>query len=274
MATERVTATDSSFNGVSVALQDSPNDFVIRFDWRQMDTRANAYLGKVPTDRNDGDEFSNSEPQRPRPLDVFADQWSKRPYPLDLVHEVVTDDGLTLCVRPIRPDDAELLIRFHARLSSDSIFRRYFSLHPELSAPEIRRLTQVDYVERFAFVVQHDGELLGVGRFDRIRGTPEAEVAFIVADGYHRRGIGLLLLDRLTDEAWSLGITLFSAETQADNRGMMGVFRASGFLVHSMMDDEVITARFSIEPTEESQASRSRREHRFHSLPQSRDDHS
>ena len=239
-----------------------------------MNSRASAYFGTVPINSDGGGRILSSELQRSPHLDVFADKWSKRPYPLELVLEVVTDDGLTLCIRPIRPDDAELLVRFHAGLSSDSIYRRYFSLHPELSAPEIRRLTQVDYVDRFAFVVQSNGALVGVGRFDRFPSTPEAEVAFIVADSYHHRGIGLLLLDRLADEAWSLGITAFSAETQADNRSMMSVFAASGFQVHSTMQDEVITARFSIEPTDESRASRARREHRFQSLPLRRDHHS
>jgi len=68
-----------------------------------------------------------------------------------------------------------------------------------------------------------------------------------------------MLLERLADVAWSLGITTFTAETQADNRSMMGVFRASGFAVVSSMDDEVISARFSIEPSDASRSSRARR---------------
>jgi hypothetical protein len=62
----------------------------------------------------------------------------------------------------------------------------------------------------------------------------------------------------LADVAWSLGITSFSAETQADNRSMMGVFAASGFVVSARMEDEIISARFSIEPTMASRASRAR----------------
>lgn len=214
------------------------------------------------------------ESQRSGHPDIFADRWSKRQYPSELVSDVSTDDGLLLRVRPIRPDDADLLTRFHAGLSPDSIYRRYFSLHPELSQVEIHHLTEVDYIDRFAFVVENGGDLVGVGRFDRIATTSEAEVAFIVADGYQHRGIGLLLLDHLADEAWSLGITEFTAETQADNRSMMGVFAASGFTLRSTIDDEIITATFSIEPTEQSRLSRSRRENRFRTLPRHQGDHS
>jgi hypothetical protein len=67
-----------------------------------------------------------------------------------------------------------------------------------------------------------------------------------------------MLLERLADVAWSLGITTFFAETQADNRSMMGVFAASGFAVTTRMEDEIIVARFSIEPTVASRASRAR----------------
>jgi RimJ/RimL family protein N-acetyltransferase len=177
-------------------------------------------------------------------------------YPVALATEVVTDSGIQLSVRPIRPEDAALLERFHQRLSSQSIYRRYFSLHPILSERELRFLTEVDYVTRFAFVVERLGELIGVGRFDRIPETSDAEVAFIVSDEFHHSGIGLMLLERLADVAWSLGITSFCAETQADNRSMMGVFAASGFVVSARMEDEIISARFSIEPTVASRASR------------------
>jgi RimJ/RimL family protein N-acetyltransferase len=179
-------------------------------------------------------------------------------YPVALATKVVTEGGIHLSLRPIRPDDVVLLDRFHQRLSSHSIYRRYFSLHPVLSERELHFLTEVDYVARFAFIVEHLGELIAVGRFDRIPETSDAEVAFIVSDEFHHLGIGLMLLERLADVAWSLGITTFCAETQADNRSMMGVFTASGFVVDARMEDEIISARFSIEPTVASRASRAR----------------
>jgi RimJ/RimL family protein N-acetyltransferase len=180
-------------------------------------------------------------------------------YPAVWAGDYVTEGGLLVHLRPIRPDDAAALLQFHERLSSRSIYRRYFSLHPRLTDAEVRHLTVVDYVDRFAFVVERGGELIGVGRFDRAPGTTDAEVAFLVSDEFHHQGVGLLLLERLAAVAWSLGIRTFTAETQADNRSMMGVFRASGFGVESSLDDEVISARFSIEPTQAVRDSRLQR---------------
>ena len=124
---------------------------------------------------------------------------SQREYPGEMACDIVTDSGELLLLRPVRPEDATLLVAFHSRLSPDSIYRRYFSLHPTLSDDEVRHLTQVDYEDRFAFIVERDGELVGVGRFDRIPESNEAEVAFIVADDYHHLGVGLMLLERLAD---------------------------------------------------------------------------
>ena len=185
-------------------------------------------------------------------------------YPAELECDVVVGTGETFHMRPIRADDDQRLVEFHQRLSRDSIFRRYFSLHPVLSDAEVAHLTRVDFTDRLAFVVEDAGVLIAVGRYDRIPASNSAEVAFVVSDSYQHRGIGLSLLERLADAAWPMGITTFLAETQADNRYMMSVFQDSGFEVHAHMEDEVISVRFNIEPTEESRARRASRHARSH----------
>ena len=169
-------------------------------------------------------------------------------YPEELERDVMTTTGLSLHLRPIRPSDADPLVAFHQRLSPGAVYRRYFSWHPELSAKEVNRYTNVDYVERLALIVTDGDDLVAVGRYDRIPATHDAEVAFLVADQYQHQGIGLMLLHNLAGAARARGITSFSAETQADNRNMVNVFRESGFHVRSTIDAEVLNVRFSIEP--------------------------
>lgn len=175
-------------------------------------------------------------------------------YPDDLECDVTTSAGAVLHMRPIRPDDADELVHFHLNLSSGSVYRRYFAFHPELSQREVEHLTTVDYVDRLAFIVETDDRLVAVGRYDRIPDTDEAEVAFLVTDEFQNHGLGLLLLKHLADAARQRGITTFTAETQADNRGMLGVFKDSGFPVTSRIEEEVVSVSFPIEPTEKSRA--------------------
>ncbi|MGA2294823.1 MAG: GNAT family N-acetyltransferase [Acidimicrobiales bacterium] len=177
-------------------------------------------------------------------------------YPTELEADVVTRDGSILRLRPIRPDDAEQLVNFHGLLSFDSIYRRYFSMHPHLTPEEVEHYTRVDYVDRLALVIVEGDQLVAVGRYDRYPSTSRAEVAFLVLDDHQNIGLGPSLLQHLAEAAWERGITEFTAETLATNRNMMAVFRSSGFPVTSHFEDGEISVSFSIEPTEESRRRR------------------
>lgn len=174
-------------------------------------------------------------------------------FPLDFPEELKADvkvaTGATLRLRPICSEDAEKLVAFHARLSFDSIYRRYFSLHPLLSVDEVRHFTQVDYVDRMALVIEDGEELVAVGRYDRYPNSFTAEVAFVVQDDYQHLGLGHRLLDALAKAAWERGITTLCAETLFANHDMMAVFLHSGFPLTTSTDFGEISVHLSIGPT-------------------------
>jgi hypothetical protein len=66
--------------------------------------------------------------------------------------EVLLRDGTRLLIRPIGPADASALVALHARLSADTIYRRYFGARPHLSPADVDRFTRVDGRTRFALV--------------------------------------------------------------------------------------------------------------------------
>jgi GNAT superfamily N-acetyltransferase len=189
-------------------------------------------------------------PREPGP----SEQSAVRGYPAELAGDTMTPGGSTVHLRPIRPDDAAGLVDFHRALSPESIYRRFFSVHPQLSAAEVERFTCVDYVDRFAFVAEDGDQLIAVGRYDRAPGTSEAEVAFVVADQHQHRGIGTTLLEHLADAAWRNGIKTFVASTLADNQEMLHVFADSGFRVSRVLETGIIDVRFPIEPDDAYQA--------------------
>ena len=180
-------------------------------------------------------------------------------YPVILETDITVRTGATLHLRPIRGEDADKLVAFHHHLSFDSIYRRYFSIHPELSPHEVAHLTEVDYIDRFALVVEDGDDLVAVGRYDREPGTTTAEVAFVVRDDYQHLGLGHRLLDALADAARERGITTFTAETLFENRDMMSVFRHSKFPVTSTVSDGQISVRFSIAPSDDPNGARETR---------------
>jgi RimJ/RimL family protein N-acetyltransferase len=145
---------------------------------------------------------------------------------------VVLPDGTTVELTPMLPTDGDRLLEFHHGLTPDTVRRRFFSLHPQLSADELHRFTHVDHVDREAIIAVSDDQIVAVGRFDRIGGGPAAELAFVVADSWQGRGLGTALLSRLVARAREVGLTRLVAQTLADNRPMRAVFRQAG-LPHS-----------------------------------------
>jgi GNAT superfamily N-acetyltransferase len=167
-------------------------------------------------------------------------------YPADLAGDVVTREGTTFHLRPIRPDDAPGLIEFHRSLSPRSVYRRFFFVHPTLSPAELERFTCVDYHHRLALVAVSGDRLVAVARYEGSAGSPEAEVAFVVADDHQHQGIASLLLQRLADAARDRGITTFVASTLAENRAMRDVFAHSGFTVTTTLEQGVLSLSFPI----------------------------
>lgn len=183
-------------------------------------------------------------------------------YPSDLEREVLTPKGVAVHLRPIRPEDAPKLVAFHSSLSAQSVYLRFFSFHPVLTAREVERFTHVDYVDRLALVVEHGTRLVAVGRFDRVPGTRRAEVAFVVDDDFQHQGIGTLLADELAAAARARGIDEFVADTLAENTSMLEMFRRMGFPVRSSYEEGLVRVRFPIEPVPEYVEALQRREAR------------
>lgn len=155
--------------------------------------------------------------------------------------------GIVVHLRPIRPDDGPALVAFHSALSAHSVYLRFFGFHPVLTAAEVERFTRVDYVDRLALLALVDGRIVGVGRYDRIPGTAEAEVAFVVVDEYQHMGVGTLLADELVRAGRRHGVHGFVADTLAENRDMLELFHSMGFPVRSSFEDAVVRVRFPID---------------------------
>jgi GNAT superfamily N-acetyltransferase len=141
-------------------------------------------------------------------------------------------DGAVLYVRALEPDDAERLCAFHASLSPETIYARFFHMLLELSSAEVAVLMRLDYVNRMALVattgLEVEAALLAVARYARI-GLQEAEIAAVVQDQWQGRGIATALLRRLATYARAHGVTTFRGVIQASNARAIGALRASGF---------------------------------------------
>ena len=161
-------------------------------------------------------------------------------------------DGTRLLIRAIRPEDKQLLFEHFHSLSERSIYYRFFGHKRSLEQEDLRRLTELDFVNHvgLAATIEAQGteRFIGVGRYLRSVDAAAAEVAFAVLDEFQGRGIGTLLLRHLAQIARRQGIIKFAAFVMGDNHQMLEVFANSGFRTHDYYDAG--TVRVTLDLTE------------------------
>jgi RimJ/RimL family protein N-acetyltransferase len=137
-------------------------------------------------------------------------------------------DGSSVMINPVRSADAPLLADGFERLSARSRMTRFLSPKKQLSARELRYFTDVDHHDHEALgaVSVADGRGVGVARYVRDADDPQAaEIAVTIVDEWQGRGMGTLLLTRLTRRARQEGITRFTALVADGNEPVMRLLR-------------------------------------------------
>ncbi|MFN8049949.1 MAG: GNAT family N-acetyltransferase [Acidimicrobiales bacterium] len=174
--------------------------------------------------------------------------------PDDVAHMAMTvrlADGTPLHLRPVVPADAPLIAEGFERLSPESRFLRFFSPLNHLSEAQLHYFTEIDYVDHFAWVAwvdADDGGQLGVGvaRYIRSRLHPHAaEAAVAVADDFHRRGIGSVLIESLAAVALTRDIVKFHLLVRTDNLAMIAAMVDLG--AERVDNDDPSVLRFEID---------------------------
>jgi protein lysine acetyltransferase len=145
---------------------------------------------------------------------------------------LTTRDGTRIRIRPLVPEDREILRQGYDELSEESRYRRFMGLK-KLSEADLDYLTQIDYHDHFAWIAfahdDHPEHAIGVARYVRSKDNPEeAEAAVTVLDAYQNRGIGTLLLEALAAVALENSITRFIGYLLVENKPMHDVLRHLG----------------------------------------------
>lgn len=131
--------------------------------------------------------------------------------------------GTKVTLRLIRASDKQLLLEGFERLSAQSRYTRFLAPKQRLTDDDLRYLTEVDGIDHLAVVAVlrstfGNDEGVGVGRFVRLKDlTDTAEPAVTVADDQQGKGLGSILLHRLSEAAWERGIRQFRCEVLAEN---------------------------------------------------------
>jgi acetyltransferase len=179
---------------------------------------------------------------------------SIRAYPNRYVGSWTTKGGEEVTVRPIRPDDEPLMVKFHETLSERTVYFRYLSmlkLSTRIAHDRLTRICFIDYARQMALVAERcdeDGncQIIGVGRLHKNQSGQEAEFALVVSDAYQGQGLGKELLRRLLDVAKQEKVSRVTAEISGDNYTMQGICKSMGFTLKRDTDETTVSAHIDI----------------------------
>ena len=160
-----------------------------------------------------------------------------RPYPTHYISKFTNKEGEQFTVRPIRPDDEPMMVDFHRHLSERSVYYRFFSpLELSFRTSHDRLITKcfIDYDREIALVAEHiakDGKvvIVGVARIIREHTGNSAEVAYIVADNFQRKGLGTYLMQKTIEVARQEGLSNIHGVLLYENSEMRRLFERVGF---------------------------------------------
>jgi acetyltransferase len=186
--------------------------------------------------------------------EVAEDQLPKlaiRPYPVQYVGEWTTRTGETVTIRPIRPEDEPLMVKYHETLSDRSVYQRFMKpmlLGQRIAHERLSRICFIDYDREIALVAEHadpvTGEraIMGVARLSKIHGVDEGLFSVLINDQYQGLGIGKELLRRLIQVGHDEQLTRLVANIGADNQEMQGMARGLGFRLDPTSDPMMVRA--------------------------------
>jgi acetyltransferase len=181
-----------------------------------------------------------------------------RPYPTQYVKHWQLKDGTEVTIRPIRPEDEPLLVKFHHTLSEESVYFRYFhlmTLNRRIAHERLTRICYIDYDREMALVIDRknpqtgEHDVLGAGRLSKSHGANEAEFAMLVADQYQKQGLGTELLRQLIQIGRDEALDAITAEILHENRPMQRVCEKLGFAMKRTPD--FVDARLALNPERE-----------------------
>jgi acetyltransferase len=173
-----------------------------------------------------------------------------RPHPKELEEEIHLEDGRTLLLRPILPEDEPSLHKAFAKLTPEEIRLRFFVPMKTMTHLQAARFTQIDYDREMALILTAPGipgqtEIFGVVRIAADPDNERAEYAIIVRHDFTGLGLGHLLMERIIAYAKGRGIGEIFGDVLRDNTTMLRLCDTLNF-IRSVKPEEPDIVRVSL----------------------------
>jgi acetyltransferase len=159
--------------------------------------------------------------------------------------------GVSVTLRPLRPEDRDIEHAFVSGLSAETRHDRLLGGARAITREYIESLVSVDYSRDMAIAATAmlgAETLIGVARYVLSKDNESAEFAIVVADSWQGRGIGKRLLAKLVDVARRRGVKRLYGHVLGTNRPMLELVRKLGFTLERHEDATLTRASLSLSP--------------------------
>ena len=162
-----------------------------------------------------------------------------RPYPSQWERHIVLADDWRIFVRPIRPDDEDLIREHLAHVTKEDLRLRFFDSVKEFSHQFIAKLIDLDYARAMAFVAIDEAtkEPLGVVRLHADASHESGEYAILLRSDLKGRGLGWSLMQLIIEYGKSEGMKRISGQILQENTVMLKMCRELGFEIRTDPQD-------------------------------------
>ena len=172
------------------------------------------------------------------------------PYPARYEQIWPLRGGGEYTVRPIHPDDANMLQEMMQHLSPENRYFRFISSMVELPPAMLARFTLIDYDREMALVavfserkagpggeVIEKERIVGVSRYIINPDQSSCEFALVVADDFSGKGLGSRLMLCIMDVAREKGLSEIEGLVLTQNPAMLKLMKSLGFAVKPFAED-------------------------------------
>ena len=164
-------------------------------------------------------------------------------YPIQL-EETIEIDGEEITVRPAKPVDERRIQEHFYNLEKDDVIARFFHEKTRFVHDEVEGVSLIDYINDLTILAVVGefgfGTVIGIGECLLDPATNIAEVAFSISKAYQKKGLGKILMNKLTSAARNNGISGLIAYTSPQNKGMIKLFNTLPYKIDSYFDGEML----------------------------------
>lgn len=166
-------------------------------------------------------------------MELHPKQWERH---------LTLQDGRTVYVRPIRPEDEALYGQFFTAETAADLRLRFFGAVKDFNHKFVAPFTHIDYATAMAFIALDEatGEMLGVARLHDTADNDSGEYAILIRSDLKTHGLGWQLMQMIIAYGRSKGLRCIEGQVLQANTLMLDMCRELGFEIKSNRNEPSI----------------------------------